>query len=588
MSYKGWMQFGGNEVINVARTMAYVSSMMPKFGLYDTYQSSDLAVAVLDSAYASPLVDEAPWVDPDLPETYGFMGLYPLSITGLDDDTRSATTTNAIGNGGSTTAPRRNVREVRVSGLLIGIDDLSVAAGMSWLKFALNGQDCRDLACTGDDLCFMAATPVYEPLTPYGELVDHRVEWSALRRSGAASWAGGTFTANGPSGLLVGDITPGVPNDTITYVWDLEKPPVLPGGPGTIYPASTLFPGDLVFPGAPVSTLGPGVAVLVGVMDEQGMLATATSTTAEGIISITVDASNSKFVRPVLKLATGLSVHVNSLTARHREIGTVDQCITPLLRYLHDVTCVDGPRITEEYTPSVGAMVRVEFTLNADVPYIYGQTVEVASGDGAELKKALPGADVFPMTTLPACVAEKPPRTVYDPMLPTAPPAPQPPRIDTPILADEFTSYAIAIPGDAVPLWGDTIPIMTLTTGPAKAIAGGPNRKAEARGIRVRMVPRILGDIQAPEDLDPCSACDTFLVSYLPENSTLTIDGVRRRITLTQAGDQVTRAGHLVTDINGGPFRWSTLTCGTAYYALVDVPVASLVATTVSLAPREP
>lgn len=591
--YKGWMTLGGNEVINVARTMSYVESMIPMLGLRDVYDSADLAVALLDPPYSTPLIDEAPWVDPDIPETYGFAGLYPLSIIGVDDSTVTARVTQNTGDGGSVGTPRRATREMRVSGLLLAVDDAALDAGFSWLKSVLNGAGCNDYGCTGDDLCFMASTPHFEPLSAVGDLKAHEVPLASFSATGASEYASGVYSASGPESLLVGVPQSGVPRDTLTFTFTFEKPPAT-FTPGTLSPSSSLFPGDLLFPGQPPGTLPPGITVLVGVMDEQGMVATATTDSNTGTLSITIDTSSGDYFIPVVKVSNGQAIRLLSVTAIHREIGSVDDCIEPSIRNLYEVTCIDGPRIIEEYVPSTGAMCKVEFTLVANVPYIYGVTKTVASGDGAEISSYIPGADVFPIETMPLCIPDRVTPMVYDPSLPAIPDPPRPPAIATVPVAGSYNSFAITIPSDAVPMWEDVVPTLSISTG-GSTLWRGPNGDAEvvipsrdARNVRVRMVPRPLERFgQAPEDLDPCSACDSFFITYIPPNSTITIDGVRERVTIEQTGGRISNANHLILGADGGPFEWSSLSCGTGYFLLVDIPKTNAVAATLSLTARQ-
>lgn len=59
-------------------------------------------------------------------------------------------------------------------------------------------------------------------------------------------------------------------------------------------------------------------------------------------------------------------------------------CALPYERNLYQVTVIDGPRVVEQYNPVCGAMIRVEFTMVAGVPWAYSTATfvdESATGD---------------------------------------------------------------------------------------------------------------------------------------------------------------------------------------------------------------
>lgn len=161
--YGGWMQLAGNEIINVARTKAYAQTA----GLSWFIPCDDcdgLNEALGDKPYKSPLLDEPPWWDPDDPDTWRFYGFYPLDISGADNSVRAANVTEAVTDGGVVGPLRHATRSIVINGLLIGLDECAVAAGMSWLRWACMGSNCVDRPeCVGDDLCFLSCCP---PICP--------------------------------------------------------------------------------------------------------------------------------------------------------------------------------------------------------------------------------------------------------------------------------------------------------------------------------------------------------------------------------------------------------------------------------------
>lgn len=169
--YSGWLTFGGTEIINAARTEAYCYSANLGW-FYGCESCPDLAEGLGDKAYGSPLTDEAPWMDPDDQNTWRFYGLYPLSVTGIEDSTYTAQAVEALQDGGIVTVPRAATRTVVVAGMMVAEDDAANDAGMTWLRAALRGSPCGPgvVGCTGDTVCFLSGCPDICADTTAGEM----------------------------------------------------------------------------------------------------------------------------------------------------------------------------------------------------------------------------------------------------------------------------------------------------------------------------------------------------------------------------------------------------------------------------------
>lgn len=169
MTWDGWFELDdglGNRVefINAARTETYLKGANRPW-LYETPYLKNTALPwVLSNGqanYTTPLVDSAPWTDPDRAESYDFWGVYPMKITGLEDSTREATAIESILDGGLPGALRHSTRTVVFECLLYAADDLAADYGLSWLKRALLGPACAGNAdCLGLNLRYLAAEPV--------------------------------------------------------------------------------------------------------------------------------------------------------------------------------------------------------------------------------------------------------------------------------------------------------------------------------------------------------------------------------------------------------------------------------------------
>lgn len=148
---------------------------------------------------------------------------------------------------------------------------------------------------------------------------------------------------------------------------------------------------------------------------------------------------------------------------------------------------------------------------------------------------------------------------------PDCPPVPLPPSLPTVDTAciDEvgmWRRYFVSIPGDQVRLWTSTLPTLVLTTG----------ANAE-RQIRVRLYPN-------PDNL-PVEQVDTddweaeTIVTYVPPNTELTIDGVAQRAWAVVDGGDTIAADRLLYGTGGTPPTWPILRCGVGYLITLDTPL---------------
>lgn len=162
--FRGFFQLGGTEIINSARTEAYVAHELAGFGLKGCSACVDINQALGVPKYESPVVDDAPWVDPQSAATQGFYGFYPLELTGSLDDTTTSGVTESILDGGFINSPRAGTREMRYRGIMIARDRLALHAGMTWLKAALHPAPCdiHGGSCTGAVACMYAACPEFD------------------------------------------------------------------------------------------------------------------------------------------------------------------------------------------------------------------------------------------------------------------------------------------------------------------------------------------------------------------------------------------------------------------------------------------
>lgn len=158
MSWIGYFEYAGTEIINASRVEAYAKSAQV-YALRPVYSNAALG-PMLGDVYRSPMADDAPWTDPDDLDTYGFLGVYPLDIGGIEDSNLSVPVTESTRDGGVTGRGRYGTKTVTFSVALLGTGECGCAAGMRWLKKVLAGPPCvAGSACGGADLCYLNCAP---------------------------------------------------------------------------------------------------------------------------------------------------------------------------------------------------------------------------------------------------------------------------------------------------------------------------------------------------------------------------------------------------------------------------------------------
>lgn len=149
-----------------------------------------------------------------------------------------------------------------------------------------------------------------------------------------------------------------------------------------------------------------------------------------------------------------------------------------------------------------------------------------------------------------------------DPDCPPLATPPRPPRVDDSCIdvTGSWRRYWAIISETEVFDWLSVVPTLTMTTG-----------EIAARQVRIRFYAN--PDMLPPEDAGDLPIESEQVVSYLPPNTQLTIDGVSRRVWASVDGGEDLAAGHLLYGVNGGPATWPTLECGSAYLVSFDVPL---------------
>lgn len=157
--FTGYMTVDGVEVLNVNRTAAYAEALTPGLTLKCT--APGLNLALKQSPYTTPAMDNAPWYTVTRPATGRFLGIYPIDIENIDDSSEEVDTTELTVSGGVFTKPRYGALEFRVVAFAIAVDDEALAEGMAWLRRVLSneGNSGFGLGCTGRTVRMFSATP---------------------------------------------------------------------------------------------------------------------------------------------------------------------------------------------------------------------------------------------------------------------------------------------------------------------------------------------------------------------------------------------------------------------------------------------
>jgi hypothetical protein len=149
---------------------------------------------------------------------------------------------------------------------------------------------------------------------------------------------------------------------------------------------------------------------------------------------------------------------------------------------------------------------------------------------------------------------------IVDPDCPPIPSPPRPPAIIESCISDvdEYKRFTVPIAADLVPRWSDLVPIVNLTTGPEAV-----------RQLRVRFYSNPSG--RPVYELVQCDFVGEFIVSYLPPNSTMTIDGTAQEVVVVGETGLPQAASHLLYGSGGGPMVWPFMSCGSQYDLAVDI-----------------
>lgn len=219
-----------------------------------------------------------------------------------------------------------------------------------------------------------------------------------------------------------------------------------------------------------------------------------------------------------------------------------------LTRTFHNVEVTEAPRVTAKYNSKAGAIWKVEFTLRAGVPWAFTSLADAGflylddaanftDPAGEDCSSASSAYDDF----------------IDDPFFTGISKPPRPPVILPPNLLTihSWRRLTLPIPANQTQRWGRVVPVLDVSTGPA------------AQYLRLRFYRE--GVVHS------CDYDGEFLISYIPANAVLTLNGITREATVRLADGRVVPAGNLLFGSDGNPFVWPSLGCQRNYWLAADL-----------------
>lgn len=131
---------------------------------------------------------------------------------------------------------------------------------------------------------------------------------------------------------------------------------------------------------------------------------------------------------------------------------------------------------------------------------------------------------------------------------------PRPATILPPNILDinSWRRQLLALPASITDRWGRLVPVVRLIT-----------QGTAVQYVRIRFY--------RGTQLSGCGYDGEFLVSYLPANSVMVIDGIRKEISVSLPNGKTVPGGHLIYGSDGRPFMWPSMGCQQDYTMVADM-----------------
>lgn len=398
MAWEGYYTYDGQEVANATRTETYAKNA--GLSWFRPLYESDALPYMLGHGirYTTPVLDNAPWVDPDIPESGDFYGYYPLDVTGIEDSSRTSEVIESVLDGGIGGRIRHATKEFVFNGLLIAGSDAGADYGQKWLKKVLLGEHCgvhsvnarRKPVCNGAEMTYLSAFP--DMILP-----------DTTVRMVPAVLDGGYFVLDGSNIHIVQADEPDLDGGPVLSLSDAQFSGGTPTRTGTQVEAGGVFP----FTDAPqaVEQAGDGLECLI----------------------------------PYLRSLRRVTFNTGPTVTSKRNISS------------------GGAAWTVTFTGRAGN----PYEFGAEVPVLRGfldPAISVPWVGGVEPEGAMLDPDGYIQAEV-SCAAEEY-QPIYDPLCPAVIPPPPPPSVPMGCFAppQNWRRRQFSIPKQYVPLWGEVVP----------------------------------------------------------------------------------------------------------------------------------
>jgi hypothetical protein len=168
--YVGWFCLGGVEIVNNTRAWDYARTAECPVTWFKTGRCDGMNDRLDDPPYDFAAINQAPWYDADRPFLSSeFLGVYCISVDGLEDETVEAPVQERIVSGGVIGRQRDASKSVRFRVLITGTTSNGREYGRAWLAQVLRENLCgvhTGGSCGTGDLRFMTQCPY--PFDPNG------------------------------------------------------------------------------------------------------------------------------------------------------------------------------------------------------------------------------------------------------------------------------------------------------------------------------------------------------------------------------------------------------------------------------------
>lgn len=227
--------------------------------------------------------------------------------------------------------------------------------------------------------------------------------------------------------------------------------------------------------------------------------------------------------------------------------GTADN---HMIRTFMRVEILDNLSVTRQLGSAVCVAKQVEFIFTVGSPWAFTPKLLVGSldmGTGTAVFNDPANEDCYGTTNAYTNFVSDPFYTAI--VKPPAPPVVKPPNVIKPA---SWRRKTIAVTQSEVDRWGRVAPVVTVSAGSAGATM-----------LRLRFYGAGV--------VSGCGFEGEFYIPYLPANSSLVLDSMRRDITVIKSNGAKVPGGHLVYGSDGLPMRWPNLGCAASYTMTSDM-----------------